>query len=230
MLSLAGTPHMSEAELEACFELIEETSGEDYRQSSDGWHPVAKRQEMRSPELRYVLVKKTADDREGIRDEDVGKDALRGFISMMPTFETGKPVVYVYEIHLAAELQGSVRTSHIACRLALHLHTHTHIHTHSLTHSNTHVLILESRSGLGRQLMGYAQSTASNIPGVGKVMLTCFTRNEGGMRFYDKLGFSTHESSPRERRLRGGRIVTSDYVILIWRRGGDGEEEKEKVV
>lgn len=73
------------------------------------------------------------------------------------------------------------------------------------------------RSGLGRQLMSYAQSTASSIPGVGKAMLTCFKSNKSGLRFYDKLGFVLDESSPRDRRLRGGKVVTSDYVILSWR-------------
>jgi N-alpha-acetyltransferase 40 len=72
--------------------------------------------------------------------------------------------------------------------------------------------------------MGYAQSTASNIPGVGKAMLTCFKSNKSGLRFYDKLGFVLDESSPRDRRLRGGKVVTSDYVILSWRGQATGDE------
>lgn len=93
-------PHLSESELEACFEIIEETSGEDYRQSSGGWHPAAKRKEMRSEELRYILV--TAED-----DSGGDEDRLCGFTSMMPTLENGEPVVYIYEIHLRSELRGS---------------------------------------------------------------------------------------------------------------------------
>jgi N-alpha-acetyltransferase 40 len=68
--------------------------------------------------------------------------------------------------------------------------------------------------------MGYLQSVASNIPGVGKAMLTCFVSNERGMAFYRRLGFSTDDFSPRDRKLRGGKVVTSDYVILSWRKGG----------
>ncbi len=84
--------------MDACFSLIESSSGDDYRNSSAGWHPEAKRKEMRSPGLRYVLV---------ARDGGGGRDAaVDGFTSLMPTFENGEPVVYCYEIHLSAGLQG----------------------------------------------------------------------------------------------------------------------------
>lgn len=50
---------------------------------------------MKSPELRYILVK----------DEE--RDIVKGFTSLMPTYEEGQPVVYCYEIHLKPELQGT---------------------------------------------------------------------------------------------------------------------------
>ncbi|KAK8075714.1 acyl-CoA N-acyltransferase [Apiospora hydei] len=93
-LSLVGAPRLSEADLEACLALVEETSRADYEPSSMGWKPGQKRAEMKSPELRYVLV----------RD---GKGGIRGFTSLMPTYEEGQPVVYCYEIHLKPELQGT---------------------------------------------------------------------------------------------------------------------------
>lgn len=86
---------MVDVELEACFNLVVETSGEHYRGSSAGWHPAAKKKEMRSPDLRYILVKNA----DGV---------LMGFTSMMPTFENHEPVIYCYEIHLKPELQGWV--------------------------------------------------------------------------------------------------------------------------
>ena len=49
---------------------------------------------MRSPELRYILV----------REKDT--QAIRGFTSLMPTYEEGEPVIYCYEIHLQPELRG----------------------------------------------------------------------------------------------------------------------------
>jgi hypothetical protein len=51
---------------------------------------------MGSPELRYILV----------REKDSG--AIRGFTSLMPTYEEGQPVIYCYEIHLHPDLQGCV--------------------------------------------------------------------------------------------------------------------------
>ncbi|KAK7430280.1 hypothetical protein QQZ08_003255 [Neonectria magnoliae] len=161
-LSLSGPGNLCDEEMDACFSLIDETSGADYRNSSLGWHVAGKKKEMRSPDLRYILVK-GADD------------TIKGFTSMMPTFENHEPVVYCYEIHLRAELQGT---------------------------------------GLGTQLMGYLMDVAENVPTVKKVMLTCFVSNTSGLKFYEKLGFDKDDYSPRERKLRGGKTVVPDFVIL----------------
>lgn len=70
------------------------------------------------------------------------------------------------------------------------------------------------RTGLGTQLMGYLMEVAENIPTVEKVMLTCFASNMSGLKFYEKLGFDKDDYSPRERKLRGGKTIVPDYVIL----------------
>lgn len=62
--------------------------------------------------------------------------------------------------------------------------------------------------------MGYFTDVAENIPSVEKAMLTCFVRNKSALKFYEKLGFSKDDYSPRERKLRGGKVVIPDYVIL----------------
>lgn len=91
-ISLTSAEKLSQEDLDTCFNLIESNSGEDYRHSSAGWHPEAKRKEMSSVDLRYILVK--------------DGEHVKGFTSLMPTFENGEPVVYCYEIHLSHELQG----------------------------------------------------------------------------------------------------------------------------
>lgn len=58
------------------------------------WQPDNKAKEMRSEDLRYILVKDAA-------------GSVHGFTSLMPTFEAGQPVVYCYEIHLKPELRGT---------------------------------------------------------------------------------------------------------------------------
>ncbi|KAI1500163.1 acyl-CoA N-acyltransferase [Biscogniauxia marginata] len=93
-LSLTRAGSLSEEDLKACFDLVEETSRADYEPSSFGWKPTKKIAEMKSPDLRYILVK---DD----------KGNVQGFTSLMPTYEEGEPVVYCYEIHLKPELQGT---------------------------------------------------------------------------------------------------------------------------
>jgi len=62
--------------------------------------------------------------------------------------------------------------------------------------------------------MGYLQTIGSRIPEVRKVMLTVFTRNERGVKFYEKLGYEKDEFSPLPRVLRNGTEVEEDYLIL----------------
>lgn len=62
--------------------------------------------------------------------------------------------------------------------------------------------------------MTHLMDVAENIPSVEKVMLTCFISNASGIKFYEKLGFVEDDYSPRERKLRGGKVVKPDYVIL----------------
>ncbi|KAL2018722.1 hypothetical protein VTK56DRAFT_428 [Thermocarpiscus australiensis] len=94
-IGLAGSGNLTDDELTACFRLIEETSQKDYENSAGKWHPERKLKEMKSPELRYILVK----------EQDTG--TIHGFTSLMPTYEEGQPVIYCYEIHLKPELQGT---------------------------------------------------------------------------------------------------------------------------
>ncbi|KAL7620610.1 hypothetical protein AAE478_009605 [Parahypoxylon ruwenzoriense] len=93
-LSLSGLGNLSAEDLGACYSLVEETSQAAYESSSTGWKPSKKLAEMKSPELRYIIVKNA-----------VG--SVRGFTSLMPTYEEGEPVVYCYEIHLKPELQAT---------------------------------------------------------------------------------------------------------------------------
>ncbi|KAK0762228.1 hypothetical protein N5P37_005031 [Trichoderma harzianum] len=178
-LEFLSSHELSKDDFRTCFGIIETTSGVDYKNSSVGWHPAMKRKEMKSPDLRYILVK-----------DDGG--AVQGFTSLMPTFENHEPVLYCYEVHLLPELQGQVI----------------------------------SLSGLGKHLMNQLITIAENIPSTKKVMLTCFTSNLNGLKFYEKIGFTKDDFSPRDRTLRGGKVVRPDYVILsreTAHRGLDGE-------
>ena len=83
--------------------------------------------------------------------------------------------------------------------------------------------------------MSLLASIARAIPGVEKTMLTCFTANEAALKFYKKLGYEKDEYSPEPKRLKGGKVLENDYVILSKRveRTGDervgGEEDSKEV-
>lgn len=94
-LALSSVEDLSSADLDACYRLIEETSRADYEASTTGWKPAKKMAEMKSRDLRYILVTNPKGD-------------VCGFTSLMPTYEEGIPVVYCYEIHLKPELQRYV--------------------------------------------------------------------------------------------------------------------------
>ena len=99
-IKLARPDNLRHEEIDACFRLVEQTSRNDYENSAGKWQPLKKVKEMRSPELRYIIVR------------DKKTDTIRAFTSLMPTYEEGQPVIYCYEIHLQPELQGLLSLPH----------------------------------------------------------------------------------------------------------------------
>ncbi|MCJ1322340.1 hypothetical protein MMC15_007688 [Xylographa vitiligo] len=92
-VSLHTSSTIPSADLSTCFDLIASTSASTYAGSSTGWHPRRKRKEMRLPDLRFFLVKRTPDS------------PPEGFLSFMLTYEDGEEVIYVYEVHFAEALR-----------------------------------------------------------------------------------------------------------------------------
>jgi N-alpha-acetyltransferase 40 len=62
--------------------------------------------------------------------------------------------------------------------------------------------------------MSLLEGVAERIPGVDKVMLTCFLSNSKGLEFYRRLGFEKAAHSPETRRLRSGKMFVPDYLIM----------------
>lgn len=100
-ITLETASSISPQDLEQCFELIALTSASAYKTSGLGWTPHKKRQEMRLPDLRYLIVKSTTTTTNTDTDRDV-----EGFCSFMLTYEDGHEVVYCYEVHLAPRMRG----------------------------------------------------------------------------------------------------------------------------
>ncbi|KAK0384021.1 hypothetical protein NLU13_8110 [Sarocladium strictum] len=181
ILRFARPSNLTSSDLEACYRLVEETSRPDYEASTVGWSEEAKRAEMKSADLKYVLLEgkdhKTREGDEDLSGQEKTPGRLRGFVSMMPTFEEGEAVVYCYEIHVKPYLQGFVPLTMLIYPKTLILPTQTDTYS------------FFPRTGIAQLLMSYVTNTARNIPSVGKTMLTCFTSNTRGRRFYERLGF-----------------------------------------
>ena len=66
---------------------------------------------------------------------------------------------------------------------------------------------------VGKQLMGIMEEVGQKV-GVEKGMLTVFLNNISALKFYERLGYEEDDYSPQPKKLRGGVVKKSDYVIL----------------
>ncbi|KAI9888010.1 MAG: hypothetical protein M1823_000131 [Watsoniomyces obsoletus] len=99
-INLETSSSITREHLEACLNLIEETSAETYKASTGKWPRAKKRREMKLPDLRYLLVQSGSSSSE----DTLGP--IEGFLSYMLTYEDGHEVIYCYELHLANHLRG----------------------------------------------------------------------------------------------------------------------------
>ncbi|KAJ5579897.1 uncharacterized protein N7459_005882 [Penicillium hispanicum] len=184
-LDVYSAATIPDADLEACLDLVQLTSGDDYAASGMGWSRPKKRSEMRLPDMKYLIVRgagrsaaeqqqerRPADEPDGPASSE-DRDVL-GFLSFMVTYEDGKEVVYCYEIHLSPTGRGK---------------------------------------GLGALLMSRMEAIG-RLVGVEKAMLTVFKSNTTARRFYEKGGYEVDEYSPQPRKLRNGTVKEFDYLIL----------------
>ncbi|KAF7165490.1 hypothetical protein CNMCM5623_009612 [Aspergillus felis] len=95
-------------EFDVCFNLVEQTSADAYRASSSGWSAARKRKEMRLPDMKYLIHRRSRSGSPEVTIAD-GISFQRGeilaFLSFMVTYEDGKEVIYCYEVHVAPKAQ-----------------------------------------------------------------------------------------------------------------------------
>ncbi|CAK7265671.1 N alpha-acetyl-transferase [Sporothrix epigloea] len=201
---------LGERDLEACFRLIEETSRADYESSTMKWRPKHKRQEMRSPDLRYIVVQEESwtevpvkvpvetVDGDAAKDESAAHKDGSSADNVASSVETTSTVTRTATIPAFTSLMPVYEEGEpVVYCYEIHL-------SPSLR-----------GSGLGRLLLGFQSIIAHNLgPPVSKVMLTCFLSNSRALQFYKSQGFVTDELAPATRRLRGGKVFQPDYTIL----------------
>jgi ribosomal protein S18 acetylase RimI-like enzyme len=96
-------------DLDTCFHLIEQTSADAYRASSWGWSAARKYKEMRLPDMKYLIFRRS---RQGPPEVTIAdgvsfhREEILGFLSFMVTYEDGWEVIYCYELHVAPKAQG----------------------------------------------------------------------------------------------------------------------------
>lgn len=187
-LDVYSAATISRADLDACLDLVEFTSGSDYAASGAGWSRPKKRKEMKLPDMKYLILRGVAEHVSDASQSEnpTGSDKpsspsglednpnVLGFLSFMVTYEDGKEVAYCYEIHLSPRARGR---------------------------------------GLGVLLMSRMEEIG-RLVGLEKAMLTVFKSNATARRFYEKGGYEVDEYSPQPRRLRNGTIKEFDYLIL----------------
>ncbi|KAF7913903.1 uncharacterized protein EAF01_000309 [Botrytis porri] len=223
-------------DLTAFLELVEKTSGKHYRESKGGWNARRKKREMELWDLRYLVVREVGvgvgagegegegewvDDEGEDRDGNVKGEENRG------DSEKVKEEIIIEERGEEGKGEGEIKgfmsfmpTFEDGIKV-LYLY-------------EIHLMDELRGTGLGTHLMSLLTSIARAIPGVEKTILTCYTANEAALKFYRKLGYEKDEYSPEPKRLKGGKVLESDYVILsrrVERRGEkvEGKEKEEEV-
>ncbi|KAL3474677.1 acyl-CoA N-acyltransferase [Aspergillus californicus] len=66
---------------------------------------------------------------------------------------------------------------------------------------------------LGEELMSRFEGIGRRI-GLEKAMLTVFKSNNRAIKFYERVGYTEDEYSPRPKRLRNGSVKEADYLIM----------------
>ncbi|KAF2684861.1 hypothetical protein K458DRAFT_417714 [Lentithecium fluviatile CBS 122367] len=107
-LEIRTAVNMSQADLDACFEIVKLTSKDDYQSSSAGWNASRKKEEMLDRNMIYILIRATPGTNGRFADSiDTDIIAFASFkIDYDEPPQQDQQVLYIYEVHVGAELRG----------------------------------------------------------------------------------------------------------------------------
>ncbi|KAJ9627000.1 N alpha-acetyl-transferase [Taxawa tesnikishii (nom. ined.)] len=207
-ITLARSEDLESDELNACFDLIESTSGAAYRSSSWGWHPFRKRREMREEDMRYLLVRRRR------QRSDATEPVMPAIETRFETAERETTGTAAGSAAPGRSTDGGTEQDWEDGDSELP-NTDASIEgflSFMLTHEDgfevvyiyeIHLRPALRSLGLGAHLMKLVEHLGHGV-GVQKSMLTCFRSNEAAEEWYRRRGYEEDENSPREKKLRGG--------------------------
>ncbi|GMG26506.1 unnamed protein product [Ambrosiozyma monospora] len=144
-----------------------------------------------------------------------------GFFSMKLVFDNDVLCVYLYEIQLLKEYTGLK----IGSELMRHFHKLPGLINIGPEANEDRPLDDEDedmddeyKSEIADLRSEKEQERMEFLKNYGKVegcSLTVFTKNERALKFYQGLGYIKADHSPRDKKLRNGRVVQPDYYILF---------------
>lgn len=136
-----------------------------YKRSDKGWSATKKKKEMKHPAMRFLVLRIRPQAKERAEDEDINEKSEEQDWEDEDTEEEEAGKVIGFLTFMVTEEEGG---EVIYC-YELHLAP-------------------ESRGlGLGKHLMAVMEDFGRAV-GLGKAMLTCFSENKDGMRFYNRNG------------------------------------------
>ncbi|KAJ6017842.1 hypothetical protein N7451_001221 [Penicillium sp. IBT 35674x] len=207
-LDVYSAATISTADLNACLDLVELTSSEDYAASGAGWSRPKKRKEMKLPDMKYLILRdcaSSADTRQAGVGVGVGTD------------KADEPKVKARSSGNAnGGLEGSAdeHANNESGVLGFLSFMITYEDGKEVVYCyEIHLAAAGRGRGLGALLMARMEEIGRSV-GVEKAMLTVFRSNVVACRFYEKVGYVVDEYSPQPRKLRNGTIKEFDYMIL----------------
>ncbi|KAF2854483.1 acyl-CoA N-acyltransferase [Plenodomus tracheiphilus IPT5] len=198
---------LSKDDLGTCIDLVETTSGKDYRASSMGWHRGAKAEEMTDPEMIFLLL----------RDSAPGVDTQSQTLPESSRNDTSRPRRSSKTSLDRTQNPASPPRTHTGRIIGFVSFMFTnddppHEDREVVYIYEVHLAESLRGQGLGSDLIRFAEQAAVHC-GISKTMLTVFTANAGAKALYERLGYEKDACSPRDKVMRR-KVIKADYVIM----------------
>ena len=193
-LSFETSATISATDLNACYTLLYNGTAAAYKASSDGWSSKEKKKEMRHLDMKYLLLHPV----DGPSAEGTVEANPARMSNQAESATPGRSLLGFLSFMVTREINREDSFEIVYC---YEVHVQPGLQGH----------------GIGTGLMQLLEDIGRSV-GVAKAMLTVFTSNQAGMRFYKRHGYEWYdeEPTPPKKQLRSAvKDILPSYVILI---------------